>query len=87
MVHEKERKKIIEQQEAQMAVKNGGKVASYIKKAIKDASEYNSHLNQERKEERCSYFDMQTQVRYKREYHLNYYSWFIFGVRAVNDSR
>ena len=45
-----------------MVVKNMGKTAPYIKKAIKDASEYNSHLNQDRKDERSAYFDMQTQV-------------------------
>ena len=45
-----------------MIVKNTGKTASYIKKAIKDAAEYNLHLNQDRKDERLAYFDMQTQV-------------------------
>ena len=45
-----------------MIVKNTGKTASYVKKAIKDAAEYNLHLNQDRKDERLAYFDMQTQV-------------------------
>ena len=44
-----------------------GKTASYIKKAIKDASEYNLHLNQDRKEERSAYFDMQTQVMHEKK--------------------
>ena len=60
--HERDRRKIIENHCSQMVVKNMGKTASHIKKAIKDASEYNSHLNQDRKEERSAYFDMQTQV-------------------------
>lgn len=60
--HERDRRKIIENHCSQMVVKNMGKTASYIKKAIKDASEYNTHLNQDRKEERSAYFDMQTQV-------------------------
>ena len=62
MAHERDRKKIIDNQHSQMMVKNSSKVASYVKKAIKDAAEYNSHLNQDRKEERSAYFDMQTQV-------------------------
>eukprot|EP00112_Aurelia_sp_Birch-Aquarium-sp1_P008034 Seg1879.2 transcript_id=Seg1879.2/GoldUCD/mRNA.D3Y31 product="PHD finger protein 10" protein_id=Seg1879.2/GoldUCD/D3Y31 len=61
-VHERERRKIIDDQNAQMIVKNTGKTASYVKKAIKDASEYNLHLNQDRKDERLAYFDMQTQI-------------------------
>jgi len=60
--HERDRRKIIENHCSQMVVKNMGKTASHIKKAIKDASEYNSHLNQDRKEERSAYFDMQTQI-------------------------
>ena len=39
------------------------KVANYIKRALKDAAEFNAQLAQQRREERCSYFDMQTQVR------------------------
>ena len=39
------------------------KVANYIKRAIKDVAEFNAQLAQQRREERCSYFDMQTQVR------------------------
>lgn len=62
MVHEKERKKIIDDQHAQMIAKNVGKLPSNAKKAVKDAAEYNLHLNQDRKEERSSYFDMQTQI-------------------------
>eukprot|EP00794_Sanderia_malayensis_P017492 gene17492-19241_t len=61
MVHEKERKKIMDDQHAQMSAKNIGKILLNAKKAIKDAAEYNLHLNQDRKEERSSYFDMQTQ--------------------------
>ncbi len=62
MVHEKERKKIIDDQHAQMTTKNMSKFLLNAKKSIKDAAEYNLHLNQDRKEERSSYFDMQTQV-------------------------
>ena len=43
---------------------NSRKVANYVKKALKDVTEFNSQLAQQRKEERCSYFDMQTQVQY-----------------------
>ena len=39
------------------------KVANYIKRALKDVAEFNAQLAQQRREERCSYFDMQTQVR------------------------
>ena len=42
------------------------KVANYIKRALKDAAEFNAQLAQQRREERCSYFDMQTQVRISR---------------------
>ena len=38
-------------------------MANYIKRAIKDVAEFNAQLAQQRREERCSYFDMQTQVR------------------------
>ena len=63
MVHEKERRKIIDDQHAQMSAKNLGRSLLNAKKSIKDAAEYNLHLNQDRKEERSSYFDMQTQVK------------------------
>ena len=43
-------------------------MANYIKRAIKDAAEFNAQLAQQRREERCSYFDMQTQVKSNCQY-------------------
>ncbi|XP_065655055.1 PHD finger protein 10 isoform X2 [Hydra vulgaris] len=37
-------------------------VKTSIKRAIKFTSEYNSQLNAKRKDERCAYFDLQTQI-------------------------
>ena len=54
------------QQAIKRAQKNNKMVSvrhtNALKKAIKDASEYNSILLQQRKEERASYYDMQTQL-------------------------
>ena len=59
--HKKERQQVLKR-----AQKNGKMVSmrqtNALKKAVKDASEYNSILLQQRKEERASYYDMQTQL-------------------------
>jgi hypothetical protein len=39
------------------------KMKELIKKTIKSASKYNSELQREKKEERKSYFDLQTMVK------------------------
>ena len=36
---------------------------SNLKRALKQTAEYNSQLNASRKDERCAYFDLQTQVK------------------------
>ena len=62
--------KILHQKERQQAInkaKKNKKMMSIrqtnaLKKAMKDSSEYNSILLQQRKEERASYYDMQTQL-------------------------
>lgn len=42
--------------------KEAKKIPNPLKRALKDAVEFNAQLAQQRREERCSYFDMQTQV-------------------------
>ena len=62
--------KILHKKERQQAInkaKKNKKMMSIrqtnaLKKAMKDSSEYNSILLQQRKEERASYYDMQTQL-------------------------
>ena len=60
-LHKKER-----QQAINKAKKNSKMMSirqtNALKKAMKDSSEYNSILLQQRKEERASYYDMQTQL-------------------------
>lgn len=60
-LHKKER-----QQAINKATKNSKMMSirqtNALKKAMKDSSEYNSILLQQRKEERASYYDMQTQL-------------------------
>lgn len=58
--------KIEKQQAIKRALKDSKMVSvrqtNALKKAMKDASEYNSILLQQRREERASYYDMQTQL-------------------------
>lgn len=60
--HVKERKRLLKKAEEEKKALETRKVANYIKRAIKDAAEFNAQLAQQRREERCSYFDMQTQI-------------------------
>ncbi|XP_067017721.1 PHD finger protein 10-like [Acropora muricata] len=60
--HIKERHRLITKAEDEKKAFEKRKVANHIKRAIKDAAEFNAQLAQQRREERCSYFDMQTQI-------------------------
>lgn len=62
VAHVKERQRIIRKAEEEKRSLETRKVANYIKRAIKDVAEFNAQLAQQRREERCSYFDMQTQI-------------------------
>lgn len=62
VTHNKERQRLIKKTEEEKKALETRKVANYIKRAIKDAAEFNAQLAQQRREERCSYFDMQTQI-------------------------
>lgn len=60
-LHKKERQQAMKR--AQKNIKMvSARQTNALKKAMKDASEYNSILLQQRKEERASYYDMQTQL-------------------------
>lgn len=39
-----------------------GRIPNIMKRSLKETVRYNSRLNRERQEERCAYFDLQTQV-------------------------
>lgn len=60
--HMKERQRLIKKTEDEKKALETRKVANYIKRALKDVAEFNAQLAQQRREERCSYFDMQTQI-------------------------
>jgi len=62
MVHRREMKRIIREQEAQRIALTQGKVPHFMKRALKETVSYNSRLNKQRREERCAYFDLQTQI-------------------------
>ncbi|XP_020632189.1 PHD finger protein 10-like isoform X4 [Orbicella faveolata] len=62
VAHIRERQRLIRKAEEEKKALETRKVANYIKRAIKDAAEFNAQLAQQRREERCSYFDMQTQI-------------------------
>jgi len=62
VAHIKECQRLIKKAEDEKRALETRKVANYIKRAIKDVAEFNAQLAQQRREERCSYFDMQTQI-------------------------
>ncbi|XP_041353041.1 dentin sialophosphoprotein-like [Gigantopelta aegis] len=61
VLHEREKKTIRDKHKEYGVPKlDKGKMADYIKKAVRSAAEFNAHFQRERKEERRSYFDLQT---------------------------
>jgi hypothetical protein len=60
ILHKKERQQAIKENKNRkmMSIRQ----TNALKKAMKDSSEYNSMLLHQRKEERASYYDMQTQL-------------------------
>lgn len=61
-VHKREMKNLIQKQEAQRKDVITGNVSRILKRTLKETVKYNSKLNSERKESRCAYFDLQTQI-------------------------
>ncbi|XP_070578006.1 PHD finger protein 10-like isoform X2 [Ptychodera flava] len=63
VLHERERLSITEKhKEYEVPAVDAGKIKEYIKKAVKQASEYNMLFNRDRREERQAYYDMQTSI-------------------------
>ncbi|XP_006823344.2 PHD finger protein 10-like [Saccoglossus kowalevskii] len=63
VLHERERQSITNKhKEYEAPAVDAGKIKEYIKKAVKQASEFNMLFNRERKEERQAYYDMQTSI-------------------------
>ncbi|XP_077998944.1 PHD finger protein 10-like isoform X2 [Glandiceps talaboti] len=63
VLHERERQSIKDKhKEYEVPAVDAGKIKEYIKKAVKQASEYNMLFNRDRKEERQAYYDMQTSI-------------------------
>lgn len=62
LVHRTEMKRLVLRQEAQRIDVISGNIPNFMKRALKETVRYNSQLNRERKEERCAYFDLQTQI-------------------------
>ena len=61
-VHKRETKKLLQKQEAQRSDVIRGNVSRLLKRTLKETVKYNSRLNLERRETRCAYFDLQTQI-------------------------
>jgi len=62
VLRKNEMKKLNQKQVSQRAIASKLKVPSFVKRALKETVRYNSRLNNERKEERQAYFDLQTQI-------------------------
>ncbi|KAK3698907.1 hypothetical protein QZH41_020366 [Actinostola sp. cb2023] len=62
IAHKREKYTLLKKMEDEKIAKEAKKIPNPLKRALKDAVEFNSQLALQRREERCSYFDMQTQI-------------------------